>query len=139
MPTYVDQDKAFMLAKAALKPIENGEPGLTWDAETNLDVGKIPLWSVGIRGREMRLNQFPNLFVLFAFVLLNTDLLFVKHRHRYYFGAWYCVDEQCWYLDVVRLFDDVEDALAFGEANDQKVIYNLETGESRPCRKQKAA
>lgn len=68
---------------------------------------------------------WPTVGDLLGFVLDNDDIL--DHPDKY-FGAWVDTETNQLYLDVVTVFQELEDALRHAKASGEIAIYDLFTG-----------
>jgi hypothetical protein len=72
--------------------------------------------------RSLKLAEAPTRDMLFAFALLNVDLLFQPH---YALGTWFDSRRSRHVLDVVLCLGSLKDAVRIGRDRGQQAIFDL--------------
>lgn len=57
------------------------------------------------------------------------DILSWKEKGERIIGGWYNSDNDKFYYDAIRIVEDKEEAILFGQLEEQIAIYDLEKGE----------
>jgi hypothetical protein len=86
-------------------------------------------YMVSLEGLEFIVDKFSDLSEDFVNKVCERYRPQAQLRSEYvYFGAW--VDDNKLYLDLSMNIQDREVAIAYGHANHQKAIYDVNNGES---------
>jgi hypothetical protein len=103
-----------------------GEGSTVSVSEGNL--AGLPLFAVSIYpGRTIDLAARPIWEIIFAFGLVNADLLFRPHHAL---GTWFDPTRKLHVLDVVVCPSSLNKAIRLGIRHRQKAIYDLKNGEA---------
>lgn len=119
------RNKIMNLAQAMVTAFASGAGGFTLRPITATELGRIKKYAVGVAGYERRFRGKPTLHNCLAYLEEIASTLFDPLFHLF-LGGWEksAAESVC---DLVEIFDDFDEALAFADSNGQEAFTFLHT------------